>query len=109
MSLPLQLKLRGSETKWLLRRLLYKRVPRELLERPKMGFSVPLHDWFRGPLRERMDEYCRSTAFEAVGLNPAPLRAIWSEFNNGINHRPDVLWQVFTLAAWSREFISQPT
>jgi asparagine synthase (glutamine-hydrolysing) len=109
MTLPPQFKLRGTETKWLLRQLLYKRVPKTLLERPKMGFGVPLQDWFRGPLRDRMDEYCESTALEAVGLNPAPLRSMWVEFKRGINHRPDVLWQVFTLAAWSREFIAQPT
>jgi asparagine synthase (glutamine-hydrolysing) len=108
MSLPPRFKLRGSETKWLLRRLLIKRVPRELIDRPKMGFGVPLAAWFRGPLRGPMDQYCESRAFEALGLNAEPLRRMWKEFKAGVHHRPDLLWQVFSLAAWSRAFISQP-
>src|SRR3954468_5021190 len=51
LALPIELKRRGRTMKWLLRQLLYKRVPRELIDRPKMGFGVPLGDWFRGPLR----------------------------------------------------------
>jgi asparagine synthase (glutamine-hydrolysing) len=87
---------------------LYKRVPRALLERPKMGFAVPLPDWFRGPLRGRMDDYCASSAFDALGLNPQPIRTLWSEFKQGAEQRPDLLWQVFTLAAWSHAFVPQP-
>src|SRR5437016_994585 len=52
--LPFAMKWRGGTSKWLLRQVLYDRVPRKLLERPKMGFGVPLDDWFRGPLRERI-------------------------------------------------------
>jgi asparagine synthase (glutamine-hydrolysing) len=98
------LKRRGRTTKWLLRRLLYKRVPRALLERPKMGFGVPLGDWFRGPLLERMNSYCAGTDLEDLGIDPAPVRAMWQEFKRGQNHRTDLLWQMFMLVAWARRF-----
>jgi asparagine synthase (glutamine-hydrolysing) len=106
--LPLSLKRRDGETKWLLRRLLDKRVPRRLIDRPKMGFGVPLDDWFRGPLRERMNDYCASPDLEELGLNPLPVRALWRSFLDGAAHRPDLLWQIFSLVAWSREFRVQP-
>lgn len=103
LGLPTSLKRRRGTMKWLLRQLLYKRVPRELVDRPKMGFGVPLGDWFRGPLRERMDAYCSGTDLEELGINQAPLRALWAEFQAGQTHRTDLLWQMFTLVAWSRQ------
>ncbi len=103
LGLPGSLKHRGRSMKWILRQLLYKRVPKALLERPKMGFGVPLADYFRGPLRERMDAYCRGTELEDLGINPALVRQLWAEFKAGQPHRPDLLWQMFTLMAWSRQ------
>jgi asparagine synthase (glutamine-hydrolysing) len=104
LSLPPALKSRGPTTKWLLRQLLYKRVPRELVERPKMGFGVPLDDWFRGPLREQMDSYCGGPDLEDLGINPQPVRTLWKAFNEGHARRPDLLWQMFSLVAWARRF-----
>jgi asparagine synthase (glutamine-hydrolysing) len=104
LGLPAALKVRGRSAKWVLRQLLYKRVPRELIDRPKMGCGVPLGDWFRGPLREPMDEYCAGADLEDLGIDPAPVRLLWSEFKEGVNHRTDLLWQMFTLIAWSRRF-----
>jgi asparagine synthase (glutamine-hydrolysing) len=106
LELPLALKRRGGETKWLLRRLLYKRVPRELVDRPKMGFGVPLADWFRGPLRDRMNDYCSGPDLEDLGLDPGPIRTAWRSFGEGRPIRPDLLWQAFVLVAWSRRFRS---
>jgi asparagine synthase (glutamine-hydrolysing) len=102
LGLSTSLKRRGRTTKWLLRRLLYKRVPRGLVDRPKMGFGVPLAAWFRGPLRERMDSYCAGSDFDDVGLDPGPIRRLWADFGAGRTHRTDLLWQMFVLAAWSR-------
>ena len=104
LGLPLDFKRRGQVSKWLLRRLLYKRVPPELIERPKMGFGVPLRDWFTGPLRERTDDYVRSDDLIDLGLDPQPVRRMWAEFTRGRYYRPDLIWQVFVLVAWARKF-----
>jgi asparagine synthase (glutamine-hydrolysing) len=106
LGLPLRLKRRGRTSKWLLRRLLYKRVPSALVDRPKMGFSVPMRDWLLGPLRERMEDHVYSDDLGRLGLNPAPAQRVWEEFKRGHAHRPDLLWQLFVLVAWSRRFLT---
>jgi asparagine synthase (glutamine-hydrolysing) len=108
LGLPTRLKRQGRTTKWLLRRLLDKRVPRHLIDRPKMGFGVPLENWFRGPLRDRMSEYCAGDDLEHLGLDPATVRRQWKRFLAGAAYRPDLLWQIYTLVAWAREFRDVP-
>jgi asparagine synthase (glutamine-hydrolysing) len=108
LALPLSLKFRGGQTKWMLRRLLYKRVPRMLVDRPKQGFGVPLLDWFRGPLHERMHAYVLGEDLANLGVDPGPLRAAWAAFSAGHSYRTDYLWQMFMLMAWSRRFASIP-
>jgi asparagine synthase (glutamine-hydrolysing) len=105
LGLPLRLKRRRSTTKWLLRRLLYKRVPPALVDRPKMGFSVPLGDWLVGPLRSQMDDHLYGDDLRDLGLEPAHARRYWEDFKRGYPHRPDLLWQLFVLVAWSRRFM----
>ncbi len=104
LGLPTAFKRRGRTTKWLLRQALFKRVPRELIERPKMGFGAPLDDWFGGPLRDRMNDYCAGPDLEDLGVRPEPVRRLWADFQAGHTHRTDLLWQMFTLIAWSRRF-----
>lgn len=102
LELPTTLKRRGGTTKWLLRRLLYKRVPRALIDRPKMGFGVPLADWFRGPLREAMDSCCTGPELEELGIDSQPVRKLWTDFQTGQSHRTDLLWQMLMLVEWAR-------
>jgi asparagine synthase (glutamine-hydrolysing) len=104
LALPMSMKYRSGEMKRVLRRLLFKRVPRSLVDRPKQGFGVPLLDWFRGPLRERMDVYVAGDDLEELGVDPRPCRAAWAAFKTGRTHRADYLWQMFALVAWSRRF-----
>jgi asparagine synthase (glutamine-hydrolysing) len=92
-------------TKWLLRQLLYKRVPPELVDRPKMGFGVPLRDWLRGPLHDTMREYMASDDLQKLGLDPTPVRTLWDQFTRGRYARADLLWQIFILSAWSRRYV----
>jgi asparagine synthase (glutamine-hydrolysing) len=106
LTMPMGLKHHGRTTKWALRQLLYKRVPRALIDRPKMGFGVPLGDWFRGPLREQMADYCAGSDLERLGVDPAPVRRLWAQFERRETHRSELLWQMFMLVAWSRRYLT---
>jgi asparagine synthase (glutamine-hydrolysing) len=106
--LPLSMRTDGRIGKMPLRRLLEKRVPRALIDRPKMGFGVPLADWFRGPLRSRMDRYVDGPFLETLGLEPAPARTLWREFLVGRSHRADLLWNALALAAWVERWAPEP-
>jgi asparagine synthase (glutamine-hydrolysing) len=102
--LPISMKRRRRTTKWILHKLLYKRLPRALVDRPKLGFGVPIGDWMRGPLKERMEVYVNSQDLEDLGINPAPVRQLWRDFLAHRSHRTDLLWHVYSLVAWSRDF-----
>ena len=70
--LPLSLKVRDGEGKWILRQVLHRRVPRHLVDRPKVGFSVPIADWLRGPLKPWGEELLDPSRLQAGGLLEAP-------------------------------------
>ena len=101
--LPLRMKVRDGEGKWLLRRLLYKHVPRRLIERPKQGFAVPVAEWLRGPLRAWAEELLEPRALaEDDLLDPAPIRTRWAEHLSGRRNWQYQLWGVLMLQAWRR-------
>lgn len=98
---PLSRKIRGGQTKWMMRQLLYRRVPRELIERPKQGFSLPLDQWLRGPLRPWAEELLQPNRLEAVAdLDPTPIRRCWDEHLRGQRNHAQRLWTVLMLQAW---------
>ncbi len=100
-SLPLKYKLREGQTKWALRQVLYRHVPRELIDRPKMGFGVPLDDWLRGPLREWAEELLGEARLAKEGyFHPAPVRQIWAEHLSGRRNWMAQLWNVLMFQAW---------
>jgi asparagine synthase (glutamine-hydrolysing) len=105
---PLSMKFRQDQGKWILKRVLGRHVPKELYERPKMGFNVPIDDWLRGPLRDWAESYLGVTDLKRAGLNPAPIRSAWEQHLGGRVDRGTALWTVLMFQMW-RERIEKWT
>ena len=102
--LPLAMKIRGGEGKWALRQILYKHVPRELIERPKSGFSLPLANWLRGPLRDWAENLLDARALDADGyFHGGAIRKRWAEHLTGSCDHTASLWAVLMFQSWLRE------
>jgi asparagine synthase (glutamine-hydrolysing) len=100
-SLPLSLKLSGGRGKWLLRRVLDRYVPRSLIDRPKMGFGVPIDAWLRGPLRDWAESLLTPARLKSYGfVRVEPVRRAWQEHVEGTRNWQYPLWTVLMLQAW---------
>lgn len=98
--LPLDMKIRGGATKWLLRKVLYRHVPAKLLDRPKMGFGVPLDTWLRGPLRDWAEALLDERRLAVEGFfRPAAIRSCWNAHLKGQNNQLK-LWTILMFQAW---------
>ncbi|GAB2652128.1 asparagine synthase (glutamine-hydrolyzing) [Vibrio panuliri] len=99
--LPISIKLKDGVTKWPLRELLYRYVPKELIDRPKMGFSLPLDDWLRGPLKEWADSLLHPARLKDEGyLNEKLVSDIWLQHLSGKQNHTKKLWCVLMFQQW---------
>jgi asparagine synthase (glutamine-hydrolysing) len=99
--LPLAMKIRNGQGKWLLRQVLNQYVPKELIDRPKSGFAVPLGIWLRGPLREWAESLLSERRLRTEGFFKAePVRDKWLEHLSGKFHWEYYLWSILMFQAW---------
>lgn len=104
--LPLDLKIRDGKSKWVLREVLFRHVPRALIERPKMGFEVPIGLWLRGGLREWAEALLTPERLAREGhLDPALIRQIWDQHQAGSHNWGAQLWNVLMFQAWAEHYL----
>ncbi|MBT1450662.1 asparagine synthase (glutamine-hydrolyzing) [Glaciecola sp. XM2] len=102
--LPLNMKFQQGMSKWALRQVLYRYVPQELIERPKMGFSVPVSEWLRGPLKQwAADMFFDGSGDDAL-LNLHEITRIWQEHQSGKRDHGNKLWTLAMFKAWQSHY-----
>jgi asparagine synthase (glutamine-hydrolysing) len=102
---PLSMKICSGQGKWLLRQVLYRYVPRELVERPKMGFSVPIEDWLRGPLRDWAEGLLNQDRLRREGFfRSEPIGKLWAEHLSAQRNWQGHLWNVLMFQAWREKW-----
>jgi asparagine synthase (glutamine-hydrolysing) len=103
-TLPMRFKRRDGMSKWVLRQILYRHVPRVLIDRPKRGFAVPLGAWLRGPLRDWAEGLLNEQALREQGLlEPGAVRRMWHEQLSGTREWMYPLWNILMLQAWAHQ------
>jgi len=102
--IPLDLKVRGGKGKYIVRKLLDRMVPRDLIERPKAGFAIPVGEWIKGPLRAWAEDLLDPTAMRAEGLlDPVIIQRRWQDHLRGRRDSSPALWTLLMFQAWLRE------
>lgn len=99
--LPIDMKIRNGQGKWPLRQLLQRHVPKELFDRPKTGFAIPVGDWLRGPLKSWAQDLLSTDKLRREGIiDPAPVARAWKEHLSGKQDHSQRLWTVLMFQSW---------
>jgi len=107
--LPLSTRIRKRQGKWILRQVLYRYVPRELVDRPKSGFGIPLATWLRGPLRDWAESLLNESSLRQDGyFNCTPIRKMWLEHLSGKINWEYHLWDILMFQSWLDEGRRKP-
>jgi asparagine synthase (glutamine-hydrolysing) len=107
-TLPSSMKIRGGETKYLLKKALEPHLPSDIMYRPKMGFAVPLAAWFRGPLRQRVRKALLSGPMAESGMfNPDTIRLTVEQHESGARDHSTPLWSLLMYDAFLRNVMGQ--
>ena len=99
LSLPIGMKVRNGQRKYLLKQCLFRHLPEELIERPKRGFAVPISEWLRGPLKDWAETLIESAASQGV-LDMKAVGWLWKQFLGGNNRYRMVVWSILMFQAW---------
>lgn len=108
--LPMDMKLRDGQAKWVLRQLAYRHIPATMLDRPKMGFGFPIDIWLRGPLREWAEELLSEKRLAEGGyFNPEPIRNCWRQHLAGNRNWAPQLWAILMFETWRESLLALPS
>ena len=108
MQLPQEYKLRDNQTKWLLREVLYRRVPKELIDRPKAGFAIPIGFWLRTSLKDWADELLSESSIHEQGFfHAVKIRERWQQHLSGTHNWEHFLWNILMFQSWHKNFHEQ--
>ncbi len=104
-ALPDTMRVRGRTTKWILREAMKRLLPREILERPKVGFRVPVNEWFQGPMKDYLyDHLTGPSSRTRAYYNPSALDKLLSDHTHGRQNHEKLLWSLLNLEIWHREY-----
>ena len=99
--LPLSMRIRHRQSKWILRQVLYRYVPQSIVDRPKSGFGIPLGTWLRGPLRDWAESLLEESRLRQEGyFQPVPIAKMWREHLSGRANWEYCLWDILMFQAW---------
>lgn len=102
-SLPLRFKIRGRQTKWVLREILARHIPRAMFERPKQGFTLPLDHWLRGSLRSWAEDLLGSAAMRHSDyLDAQRVSTMWREHLGGRRNHQRAIWTILMFLSWCK-------
>lgn len=105
-SLPDEYRVRGRTTKWILREAMKQLLPQAILERPKVGFRVPVNEWFRGPMKDYLYEHLTGAESRTRHYYHAQaLQQVLAEHVAGRQNHEKLLWSLLTLEIWHRQYL----